>query len=183
MATISVLAAVALCRLLQSRGCLKLRQEHLTFQPGKKRAFEASHDLAFDFGKMQLHIHLLQLCIECFKRFRGAEVDVFDRRTLQDDMPDIFVACDLVVDLVFHQARTREVRAFVHPEGYDASLGDHFVAQELAEVLPAGHLSELGNVTFGCNLKKQQDAEIHQAPNSDDGGCGERFRTCVEIDN
>ena len=65
------------------------------------------HDRAFDLGQMQADAHFAQTCIDHFKRFECAEINVIHSGTLQNHVAHVFVASHAILNLIFKVLRNK----------------------------------------------------------------------------
>ncbi len=86
-----------------------------------------------------------------------ARVDLVDGRAQQHDVAHALVADDAVVDAILEIAGVREVQALVDAQRDDRRVGDHLVAQHVAEVLGAGDPTDLGDVRAGAAVQEHED--------------------------
>ena len=123
--------------------------------------FQTVHDRAFDLGQVQFDPHVAQSCVDRFKRFQRAKVDLVDGRAHQHDMAQTGVARQPVVDAILQEPRVGEIQALVDAQGQHRWAGLYLVAVDIAEVFGARDQPDFGNMRFGGFIEMQKDRQHH----------------------
>ena len=106
---------------------------------------------------MEGHAAQIQAFIDGLEGFKRAHVDGVHGGTHQDDVLQVRLFCDFVIDAILKGACVRKVQAFINPNGQNALVNDHLVAQNIPVMFSARHLTNDSHVWPRCFEQVDKD--------------------------